>query len=68
MSSSRFEVFSIESGESVEGFPFSEHNPRTRSLALARAKNLVLAYTFRPLAVRLWERGNPVPTTVYSPA
>lgn len=67
MNSSRFEVFNVETGEAVEGFPFSEHNLRTRSLALARAKNLVLAYTFRPLAVHLWERGNPVPTIVYSP-
>lgn len=68
MTTSRFEVFNVETGESVKGFPFSEHSPRTRSLALVRAKQLALAYTFRPLAVRLWEKGNPVPTIVYSPA
>lgn len=66
--SSRFEVFNTTTGEAVKGFPFSDHSPRTRSLALVRAKQLALAYTFRPIAVRLWEGSNPVPTIVYTPA
>lgn len=67
---SRFEVFNVETGESLSSWPFPvpEASPRRRGLALAHAREYVLGYPGKPLAVRLWEKGNPIPTIVYSPA
>lgn len=73
---SRFEVFNTETGEAVFdshglpavwSFPVPEASPRRRGLAFARAREYVLGSPQKPLAVRLWEKGNPVPTIVYSP-
>ena len=64
---SRFEVFNTETGEVINYFSFPETHPRTRSLSLARAKHLAQAYPLHPYAVRLWEKGNPIPTIVYNP-
>lgn len=70
MNASRFEVFNVETGESLFDWPFPvpEASPRRRGLAFAHAREYVLGSPQKkPLAVRLWERGNPIPTTVYSP-
>lgn len=68
MNASRFEVFNTETGEAVNtwSFPVPETSPRRRGLAFAHAREYVLGYPDKPLAVRLWEKGNPVPTIVYS--
>lgn len=76
MTASRFEVFNVETGEAVFDsrglpaawpFPVPEASPRRRGLAFAHAREYVLGYPQKPFAVRLWEKGNPIPTTVYNP-
>ena len=71
MSNSRFEVFNVETGEAVFSWPFPvpEASPRRRGLAFAHAREYVLGYPQgKPLAVRLWEKGSPVPTIVFDPS
>ncbi len=69
MTTSRFEVFNVETGEAVQtwAFPVPEIAPRYRRQAFAHARQYVLDYSRMPYGIRLWERGNPVPTIVYSP-
>ncbi len=69
MGASRFEVFNVETGESLFEWPFPvpEASPRRRCLSFAHAREYVLGSPGSPLAVRLWEKGSPVPTDVYNP-
>lgn len=66
---SRFEVFNMETGESLFSwsFPVPEASPRRRSLALAHAREYALASP-SPCCVRLWGGSSPVPTTVFTPS
>lgn len=64
---SRFEVFNVETGEGLFDWGFSPYDTDSRKVALMRTKGYVRARPEQPLAVRLWEKGNPIPTIVYSP-
>lgn len=69
MGASRFEVFNTETGGAVNtwSFPVPETSLRRRRLAFARAREHVLDYPRMPYGIRLWEKGNPIPTIVYKP-
>lgn len=70
MSASRFEVFNVETGEIRFILEIPLHSPAgRRKQALARAKAYIqLMGMGQSYAVRLWEKGSPIPTIVYSPA